>query len=235
MADHIVYRCISMRYMTGYEGWVSATVDSAQTGISIAGATTLGSTRMVLAISAGAIDATGFQGSSDWQSDDADVTAESFLAFCQTDTGVGGGINSGAGTLASAGGSGNWTSSWNSSTKQANGSLACFGTQLPETYDLSTGEGTDDVDVTLPIFGGGFYLLLLVQTANEEVETPTGWTLVGAVGTGTAGVAGSTRLTVFAADADDDPPAPTLSIVAGGGGETPAESTGHRRMTLLGC
>lgn len=219
MADHIVYRCVSMRYTDGVENVTAGSVvETASSDISIPGASSGGTRRVIIAASSGAIDSASFEGSSSWVSDDVDVTAEAFFVWCNTDTGHGGGISSGSGVLDGSGASGNWTSTWNAATKQANMSFACFGSDpvnLPQTYDTTTGAGVDDVAVSLPIFGGGFYLLLFAQTANEELETPTGWTLLGSIGTGTAGAVGSTRITIFGADADGSPPAPTLSIVSG--------------------
>lgn len=222
MADHIVYRCVSMRYTDGVENFTAgSTVDPASSSVSVPGAASSGTRRIVVAVAAHGISGTTLQGSSSWVSDDVDVTAEAFFVWCNTDVGHGGGLFSGSGLLDGAGASGSWSSSLNAASLQACMSFACFGSDpsnLPQTYDTSTGSGVDDVVVSLPIRSTGFYLVLLVQTANEEVEISagTGWTLRGSVGVGTAGAAGSTRLTIFTADADESPTAPTLSIVAGG-------------------
>lgn len=217
MADHITYLCKSMRYMTGV-GNITAggVVDPASTSISIPGATCGGANRLIVAISTGAIDSASFQGSSSWTNDDTDVTGEAFFGWNNATTGVGGGITCGSGQLAGAGSSGTFSSTWASATKQANVSLEFLGTQTPETYDETKGSGTDNVAVTEPIYGGGFYLVLIVQSANEPIATPTGWTKVFEIGTGTAGAAGSTRVTIFTADADDSPTMPTLTYAATG-------------------
>lgn len=222
MADHIVYRAVSLRYNTGYEAVTAgSTVDPAAAPVSIAAGTTLGAQRVVVGVSAGAIDSTAFVGSSSWSN--GSLTSPGFFVWCQTDTGHGGGLHSGHGQKATAGSGGTFSSNWDGgSTKQANMSLALIGdgTNYVETYDFTTGSGVDDVVASLPIFGGGFGILLLIQTANEQVElsaNSANWTLLGSIGVGTEGAVGSTRLTMYWIDADTSPSVgPTISIVASG-------------------
>jgi hypothetical protein len=111
MADHIVYRCVSTRYMTGWEGLTAgSTVDPASTSISIASVTTTGTNRYVLGASAGAIDSTSFSGSTSWTA--SGLTNLGLFVWCNTDTGVGGGISVGGGTRTTAGASNTIASSW---------------------------------------------------------------------------------------------------------------------------
>ena len=209
--------------MTSYEGVTSgATVTSPTTSVSIAGATTSGTDRIVLAVCAHLIDATGFQGSTSWSSDDPDVANEALYAWANDDTDAGGGLSIGNGSLASAGSSGTFTSTIASSSTQTTCSLALVGTQLVELYDQTTNAGTDNVTVTAPIYGGGFYLLIFCESSGT-IETPAGgWTKIFELdGSGS----GCPVLTIFAADADtvsDD--TPTLTLEAGGSIESGAGS-----------
>jgi hypothetical protein len=212
MADHIVYSCVAYRYMTGLEGMTSGQiVSTAASAVSVTGATTLGADRVVVALSAGMLDSDDFVGSSSWASDDADVTSESFHIWHQSSTGAGGGFMSGAGNLAAAGPSGTWTSNWNGgATKQVNVSFALVGTQPVEVYDHTKGAGVDNVVVSEPIYGGGFYLVLYV-VSDEAIETPAGWTQAFS-----NGIDGELWLTILTADADDSPVMPTLTYAGGG-------------------
>lgn len=216
MADHIIYNCVAYRYCDGIEGVVTDTLASADDDVVAPSATSLGANRTMVGMVAAALDSNDFSGSTSWAAADAGVTGEAFHVWAQGNTGHGGGIYSGAGTRATAGASGTWTSTIGSALPQALASFALYGSQPPEVYDQTKGQGVDAVVVDEPIYGGNFYLILYVQTANEELETPSGWTLVASVGTGTPGAAGATRLTIFAADADASPAMPTLTIVAGG-------------------
>src|SRR5262245_21357519 len=64
----------------------------------------------------------------------------------------------------------------------------------------SVAEGTGNITPSLPVgIQINDIMLLFVQTANESVSTPSGWTAVAdsPQGTGTGGAAGSVRITVF--------------------------------------
>jgi hypothetical protein len=208
--SNIVTRYVANRYMTGYEGITAgATVASATTSVSIAGATTSGADRIVLAVCAHLIDATGFQGSTSWSSDDADVINEALYAWANDTTDAGGGLSIGNGQLNSAGASGTFTSTLASASAQTTCSLSLFGTQLIELYDQTTNAGTDNVTCTAPTYGGGFYMLLFVESSGV-LDTPAGgWTKIFELTAANCPV-----LTIFAADADtftDDTPTLTLS------------------------
>lgn len=217
-ADHIVYGCAAVQFMTGFEGVTAGgTVTSETTDISIPGPDTSGNFRFIVIPCAGAIDATGTQASNNWQTDDTDVTSPGQLIERNTDVGVGGGVAVGYGYLDSGPGpTGTWTCAWNSATKQAYFGFACYGTSPPGVYSSTTGEGVNNVAVTAPDPdpGSGYYLIF-VETANQQLDTPADWTLVGSFGTGTAGAAGSTRITVFAAP--NGTAMPTLTIPEGSG------------------
>lgn len=75
--------------------------------------------------------------------------------------------------------------------------------------------GTGNVTYTLPNNGtawaAGDLLLLVIETANEAVTPPTGWTLLVEIGTGTAAATDATRLTVFYRVAQTGDTAPTVT------------------------
>ncbi len=224
MADHIIARNIVVRDVlssgTPFQAITTAVVDPAAAPVSIVAGTTTDNDCAVFGLSGGALDTASFVGSSSWTN--AALTGMSFAWWMQGTFGVGGGFFSGSGNKVTAGNCGTFGSNWDGgATKQANISFALRsnGGSLPSTYGVGTiAEGADNVVVDLGIYGtdGTFYSLLVAQTANEELETPAGWTLIASVGVGTPAAAGSVRLTVFGRRMVGGESNPTLTYAAAG-------------------
>lgn len=70
--------------------------------------------------------------------------------------------------------------------------------------------------------------VLMVETANESVATPSGWTLLGNTGTGTAGAAGSVAIWVFWKRA-------TSAAEANASFADPGDHFRGRMMAFRGC
>ncbi len=79
------------------------------------------------------------------------------------------------------------------------------------------GAGTGDVTYPLPDQGGtrapGDLLLLFIETANEPVTAPAGWSIAFELGTGTAGASDATRLTILSRVAQLGDVDPTVTDV----------------------
>lgn len=56
---------------------------------------------------------------------------------------------------------------------------------------------TAAITVSVPFTTVGQLGMLFIESANQNIVTPTGWTLLDSVGIGTAGAAGGVRLAVF--------------------------------------
>jgi hypothetical protein len=101
----------------------------------------------------------------------------------------------------------------------------------PPTF-LSIGGTTSSAGSSTVPWGAGHQAddigILVVQTANQTVATPAGWTLLDSIGTGTAGASGATALWVFWKRA-------TSSAEADASVTDPGDHFRARIMVFRGC